>query len=169
MIIIDSREKKFNHIENYFKAHDIPYEVKKLDTGDYFNTDNPSVLVDRKRDLQEVCSNLSSGKENHTRFTNECRRAFSDHIRFIVLIEGTNCRELNDIKEWKSKYSKHTGRWLLGEMFRLTMAYKVEWQLCKKNETARKILEVLGYDNGRDQTEHNNEGTTRPIRNQSAE
>lgn len=146
MIVIDSREKKFNHIEEYFKAHDVPYEVKKLDTGDYYNTDNPSVIVDRKQNLQEICTNLSKGKENVSRFTRECKRAFEDHIRFVVLIEGTNCRELNQIKDWKSKYSKHTGRWLLGEMFRLTMSYKVEWKLCRKNETAKRILEILEYN-----------------------
>ena len=146
MIIIDSREKKFNHIEEYFKAHDVPYEVRKLNTGDYYNTDNPSVVVDRKQNLQEICTNLSKGKENVSRFTRECKRAFEDHVRFVVLIEGTNCRELNQIKDWKSKYSKHTGRWLLGEMFRLTMSYKVEWKLCRKNETAKKILEILEYN-----------------------
>lgn len=145
MIVIDSREKKFNHIEEYFKAQDIPFEVRKLDTGDYCNTDNPSVIVDRKQNLQEICMNLSKGKENVSRFTRECKRAFEDHVRFVVLIEGTNYRELNQIREWKSKYSKHTGRWLLGEMFRLTMAYKVEWILCKKNETAKRILEILDY------------------------
>lgn len=143
MIIVDSREKKFNHIEEYFKAHNVPFEVKKLDTGDYFNTDNPSVVVDRKKDLQEICGNLSTGKENRTRFIKECKRAFDEHIRFVVLIEGTRYKDLNDIKEWRSKYSKHTGRWLVGEMFRLTMAYKVEWILCTKNQTAKKILEIL--------------------------
>lgn len=146
MILVDSREKKFNHIEEYFKAHDVPYEVRKLDTGDYYNTDNPSVIVDRKQNLQEICTNLSKGKENVSRFTRECKRAFENHVRFVVLIEGTNCRELNQIKDWKSKYSKHTGRWLLGEMFRLTMSYKVEWKLCRKNETAKRILEILEYN-----------------------
>ena len=148
MITIDSREKKFEHITAYFDEHNVPYEVRKLNTGDYCNTDNPSVIVDRKHNLQEVCSNLSKGKENVSRFTRECKRAFDDHVRFVVLIEGTNYRELNQIKEWKSKYSKHSGRWLLGEMFRLTMAYKVEWILCRKNETAKKILEILEYSEG---------------------
>ena len=148
MIVIDSREKKFEHITAYFDKHNVAYEVRKLNTGDYCNTDNPSVIVDRKHNLQEICSNLSKGKENVSRFTRECKRAFDDHVRFVVLIEGTNYRELNQIREWKSKYSKHTGRWLLGEMFRLTMAYKVEWILCRKNETAKRILEILEYSEG---------------------
>lgn len=151
MIVIDTREKKFEHIREYFEKHGIPYEVHKLDTGDYFNTDNPSVVVDRKANLQEVCSNLSSGKSNRVRFTEECKRAFSNKLRLVVLIEGTNYKELNDIREWKSKHSWHTGRWLIDGMFRLSMAFGVEWVLCRKNETAEKILEILNYDERRDQ------------------
>lgn len=145
MIVIDTREKKFEHITAYFDKHDIPYEVRKLDTGDYMNTDNPDVIVDRKQNLQEICTNLSYGKENVSRFTRECRRAFEDRVRFVVLIEGTSYREVSQIMDWKSKYSKHTGRWLIKEMFRLTMAFGVEWILCRKNETAKKILEILDY------------------------
>lgn len=145
MIIIDSREKKFEHIKAYFDKHGIPYEVRKLNTGDYFNTDNPSVVVDRKANLQEVCSNLSAGKSNRIRFTDECKRAFAEHIRLIVLIEGTNYKELDEIKAWKSKHSWHTGRWLLDGMFRLSVAFGVEWRLCRKNLTAKTILELLDY------------------------
>lgn len=145
MIVIDTREKKFEHITAYFDKHGISYEVRKLDTGDYMNTDNPDVIVDRKQNLQEICTNLSYGKENVSRFTRECRRAFEDRVRFVVLIEGTSYREVSQIIDWKSKYSKHTGRWLVKEMFRLTMAFGVEWILCRKNETAKKILEILEY------------------------
>lgn len=145
MIIIDSREKKFEHIREYFDKHGVPYEVRKLDTGDYLNTDNPSVVVDRKANLQEVCSNLSYGKSNRIRFSDECKRAFDDNLRMIVLIEGTSYKNLSEIKDWKSKHSKHTGRWLLDNMFRLTMAFGVEWQLCRKSNTAKRILEILEY------------------------
>ena len=145
MIIIDSREKKFEHIKEYFDKHGVPYEVKKLDTGDYLNTDNPSVVVDRKANLQEVCTNLSAGKSNRIRFTDECKRAFESHIRLIVLIEGTNYKDIKEIRDWKSKHSWHTGRWLLDGMFRLSMAFGVEWKLCRKNETAKRIIEILEY------------------------
>lgn len=145
MIIIDSREKKFEHIVDYFDKHGIPYEIKKLDTGDYLNTDNPSVVVDRKANLQEVCSNLSAGKSNRIRFTDECKRAFADNVHLVILIEGTSFKELSEIKNWKSKHSWHTGRWLLDGMYRLTMAFGIEWRLCRKNETAKKIIELLDY------------------------
>lgn len=147
MIIVDTREKEWLHIQRYFEDKNIQYEIKKLDTGDYFNTDNPAVLIDRKANLQEVCSNLSKGKSNISRFTHECKRAFDENVRFIVLVEGTNCKTVSDVSSWKSKYSKHTGKWLSNEMFRLFCAYQVEWVFCRKNETPRKILELLGYDN----------------------
>lgn len=146
MLIIDTREKKWEHIKHYFDTHNIEYEVRKLDTGDYFNTENPNVVIDRKANLQEVCQNLSSGRENIHRFMNECKRAKASRIRFIVLIEGTNCKTLADVKVWTSKYTKYTGMWLFRAMERLYYAYGVEWMFCRKSETAKKILELLNND-----------------------
>jgi hypothetical protein len=166
MIIIDSREKQFNHITDYFQTHLVPFQVEKLETGDYLNTDNPSVLVDRKANLEEVNNNLSKGKSKHARFVRECQRAFSDHVRMVVLIEGTNYRSVEDIKTWQSKYSTHTGKWLANEMFRLTMAYGIEWQFCRKNETPKRILEILGYDERRDQANSDDAGADATVRNQ---
>lgn len=147
MIIVDSREKKWEHIKAYLDRNGIEYEVRKLDVGDYFNTNNPEIVIDRKADLQEVCSNLQNGKENIHRFINECRRARDKKIRFVVLVEGNNCKTLADVKTWKSKYSNHNGIWLYREMLRLFYAYKVEWHFCRKNETAKKIMEILNNDN----------------------
>lgn len=147
MIIIDSREKKFDHIRNYFDKNNVPYEFPhKLDVGDYWNTENPNVVVDRKANLQEICMNLSRGEANIVRFTKECRRAKEKHMRFVVLIEGTSIKSVRELQGWKSKYSKHTGKFLTDKMFELTVAYNVEWVFCKKNETAKKILELLEYD-----------------------
>ena len=156
MIIVDSREKKWDHIRKYFEANGIEFEIKKLDAGDYFSTDQGDVVVDRKQNLQELCGNLSKGNGNIIRFTNECRRAKEQGIRLVVLIEGTNCQTVKDVSGWKSKYTKHSGKWLTDKMFNLTVSYNVEWQFCKKNETAAKILEILKYDSGRNQTENNN-------------
>lgn len=146
MIVIDTREKKYAHIEEYFKKNNICYCKRKLSTGDYYNTENKTVLIDRKANLQEICQNLSYGKENRTRFWKECKRAFEHNVKFIVLIEGTSIQSVSELSKWKSKYSKHTGKWLASEMFNLSRAYNVEWQFCKKNETAKKILELLEYD-----------------------
>ena len=156
MIIVDSREKKWDHIRKYFEANGIEFEIKKLDAGDYFSTDQGDIVVDRKQNLQELCGNLSKGNGNIIRFTNECRRAKEQGIRLVVLIEGTNCQTVKDVSGWKSKYTKHSGKWLTDKMFNLTVSYDVEWQFCKKNETAAKILEILKYDSGRNQAKSDN-------------
>lgn len=155
MIVIDSREKKWEHIKKYFDDNKVEYLFpKKLDAGDYMNTEKPLIVIDRKANLQEICSNLSSGAENIIRFTKEAIRAKENGIRFIVLIEGTAARTTRDVAKWKSKYTKHTGKWLVNKMFEMTLAYNVEWVFCKKNETAKKILELLEYDIGRDKEKH---------------
>lgn len=156
MIIVDSREKKWDHIRKYFEANGIEFEIKKLDAGDYFSTDQGDVVVDRKQNLQELCGNLSKGNGNIIRFTNECKRAKEQGIRLVVLIEGTNCQTVKDVSGWKSKYTKHSGKWLTDKMFNLTVSYNVEWQFCKKNETAAKILEILKYDSRRNQAKSDN-------------
>ena len=156
MIVVDTREKKWDHIRKYFEANGIEFEIKKLDAGEYFSTDQGDVVVDRKQNLQELCGNLSKGDGNIIRFTNECRRAKEQGIRLVVLIEGTNCQTVKDVSGWKSKYTKHSGKWLTDKMFNLTVSYNVEWQFCKKNETAAKILEILKYDSGRNQAESDN-------------
>ena len=149
MIVVDSRERKWEHIRLYFERSGVFYHDKvKLDVGDYFNTDYPFVVIDRKSGLQEVCSNLSFGKENYHRFVRECRRAHQRRIKLIVLIEGTNCKTLDDVSGWKSKYSKHTGDWLKREMQHISIMYGVEWRFCTRNHTAAKILELTKfYDN----------------------
>lgn len=146
MIIVDSREKKWDHIRQYFDKNGIEYKIRKLDVGDYFQTDQGDVVVDRKRNLQEICGNLSKGEENIIRFTKECKRAKEQGIRLVILVEGTSCRTVKDVAGWKSKFTKHTGKWLTDKMFNLTVSYGVEWQFCKRNETGRRILEILNED-----------------------
>lgn len=146
MLIVDSREQKWSHIKEYLDRNNIQYEVKKLNVGDYMNTEHPNIVVDRKANLQEVCSNLQSGKENIHRFMKECRRAREKDVELVILVEGTNCKDISDVKLWKSKYTSHTGDWLARQMKTLIYAFNIKWMFCKKNETARKILELLHYD-----------------------
>lgn len=146
MIYVDTREKKWEHIKKYFDSHNIEYASIALPTGDYISTERPQIIIDRKHNLQEICGNLSNGKENINRFVAECKRAHETKARFIVLIEGTNAKSVRDLSGWKSRYSRHTGKWLVDKMFNLTVSYGVEWQFCKSNETAKKILELLEYD-----------------------
>ena len=73
-VIIDSREKKCDHIKAWFDKNGIEYEVKKLDVGDFMLEGNEKISVDRKQNLSELSRNLTN-KSDHSRFWKEVRRA----------------------------------------------------------------------------------------------
>jgi len=142
MIVCDTREKKNEHILRYLDFWGIPYRVEKLDTGDYLDDVRPDVVIDRKQNLAELCGNLFSGDK--CRFWREVRRAKTDRIRLIFLIEqGGKFKTLQDVPQWKSRFTKITGYQLYNEMCRCHIAYGVEFWFCDKRSTGKRIVEIL--------------------------
>lgn len=142
-IIIDSREKKCDHIKAWFEKNGIEYSVQKLDVGDFMFPDNPSVSVDRKQNLSELSKNLMN-KKDHSRFWKEVRRAKESGIQLYVLCEhGGKIKSIKDVSQWHDKYSGVDGRTLMNEIFRVHIAYGVEFLFCDKRCTAKKIIEIL--------------------------
>ena len=108
-IIIDSREKKCDHIKAYFDKHGIEYEIHKLDEGDYQIDGQPNLTVDRKRDMQEMYNCVVNDK---SRFYKEVRRCHEKGIKLIVLIEhGGQIKSLADVQKWKPKYGEAYFGW----------------------------------------------------------
>lgn len=144
MIICDTREKKNSHVLDYFDQHGIGYSIQKLDTGDYMDTDRPTITVDRKQNLDELCQNLCS--KDNGRFWREVRRSKESGVKLVVLIEhGDGIKQLPDVRNWSSEYHKQvTGRRLYNEAFRCHIAYGVEFLFCDKSETGARIIELLG-------------------------
>ena len=102
VIQIDSREKDraIRKIVEEFDRRGVKHPVSKLMVGDYMNYDNPRLIVDRKQNLSEVCSNVCQG---HERFRNELKRARENEIRLIILVEhgrGIHC--LEDVIWWNN-------------------------------------------------------------------
>lgn len=149
MFIFDTREKKNEHIKAYFEKNNIEYIVKKLDVGDYQVEGKPQISVDRKRNLQELSKNLMNAKD-HSRFWKEVRRARGQKIKLFVLIEhGGRIKSIEDVAMWADKYSGVSGRKLADEIYRVHIAYSVEFIFCSKQQTAKKIIELLeGGPNG---------------------
>ncbi len=145
MLITDSREKKNSHILAYFDRHNIEYEVRKLDVGDYM-FDGGAVSVDRKQNLDEVAHNLMN-KSDKSRFWKEVRRAREKGIRLIVLCEhGGKIHSIKDVATWHSKYSAINGRNLMEELYRVHIAYNVDFLFCDKRSTGKRIIELLQTD-----------------------
>lgn len=144
-IQIDSREKA-KAIQNILKELDnqkVDYFSSKLYVGDYMSLDNPRLVIDRKQNLGEVCTNLCS--KDNSRFWDELRRAHKAGIKLIFLVEHSNqIKSIPDVAKWSSKYSTITGRQLIDKMFQVAISYSVDWEFCDKLHTGRRIIELLG-------------------------
>ena len=142
-IIIDSREKKCDHIKAWFDKNGVEYEVKKLDVGDFMFPDNPKVSIDRKQNLSELSRNLTN-KADHSRFWKEIRRAREQGIKLYILCEhGGKIKSIQDVALWNDKYSGVNGRHLMDVIYKLHIGWDVEILFCDKRCTARKIIEIL--------------------------
>ena len=144
--IFDTRERKNEHIKAYFEKHCIEYEIRKLDVGDYQIEGKPQISVDRKRSLGELSHNLMNPKD-HSRFWKEVRRAREQKIKLFVLVEhGGQIKSIEDVAKWTDKYSGVSGRSLMDAIYRLHIGWGVEILFCSKQQTAKKIIEVLSQN-----------------------
>ena len=149
MVIVDSREHRHAivRIVDYFDTHKIPHITSKLIVGDYQLHDNPLVVVDRKKDLSELCTNLGTDKR---RFMDEIRLAKALGVKVPILCEhGGASPERKDGANWPNpmldKYPHAiTGRDLVERMYRVHIAYGVDFLFCDKRATGRRIAELLG-------------------------
>jgi ERCC4-type nuclease len=142
-LIIDTREKKCEHIKKWFDEHGIDYIVRKLDEGDYQIEGCPGVTVDRKQNLSELSRNLMN-KTDHSRFWREVRRAKERKEKLFVLVEhGCGVKSIEDVASWRDQYSGVSGRMLVDEISRVSVSYGVNFVFCDKRSTAKKIIEIL--------------------------
>ena len=163
-IQIDTREKKqeLERIQKQLDNLGVQYFKSKLFVGDYMNLDNPKLVIDRKKDLQELCTNVT---QQHERFRAELIRAKEQDIRIIVLCEnGEGITSLEDVFFWENPRSKPSkwiykdghpwkvpesekaiqGNQLYKSLCTIAERYGVEFQFCNKHETGQRIFELLG-------------------------
>ena len=141
IIIVDTREKRNEHILRYFDRHGIEYRIEKLEIGDYM-LDGGTISVDTKRSVDELASNMLN-RNDHARFLREAKRAADSGIKLIVLLETSKYKTIPDLREWRSKYSGISGRSLMDAIYKTHIAYGVEFLFCPKISTGRRIIELL--------------------------
>lgn len=145
VIQIDSREKDraIRKIIEEFDRRGVRHPVSKLMVGDYMNYDNPRLIVDRKQNLSEVCCNVGQG---HDRFRRELIRAQEYGIRLVILVEhGKGIRSLADVIWW---HNPRGGKSMQGDVLYKIMEtqerkYGIRWEFCDKQQTGRRIIEIL--------------------------
>lgn len=162
---VDTREhtKEWERIKGQFDTLGVQYFRSKMYVADYMSLDNPRLVIDRKKDLQEICGNVSS--KQHERFKAELLRAKEQGIKLVILCEhGADIKSLEDVYFWQNP-RKYQIRWktvngkrvkdvisakavdgnqLYKSLCTIRDRYGVSFVFCQKEETGRKIIEILG-------------------------
>lgn len=151
-IQVDTREhaKEWERIRKQFDRQHVEYFRSKLYVGDYMSFDNPRLVIDRKKNLQELCGNVT---QQHDRFTAELSRARDAGIKLIVLCEhggGITCTE--DIYFWNNPRLKVspkaiTGQQLCQTLLTIAKKYDVQFEYCYPTQTGKRIVELLKVKN----------------------
>ena len=147
-LICDTREKPraIQKILNEFQRQGVTVVRRKLNFADYWNPENPDVIIDRKQNLQEGAQNVIQGRARFVREIERCNRA---GCHMIVLVEhGGKIRSLEDVARWKNPRLRESPYAVSGErLFRIMhmMAgyYGIEWQFCDKGHTGKRIIDLL--------------------------
>lgn len=148
IIQIDTREHKYElaRVQRQLERLGVKTINSKLYVGDYQSLDNPRLVVDRKKDLLELCGNVC---QQHDRFRRELVRAQDAGIRIIILCEhGEDVRSLEDVYFWENPrllQSPHavSGHGLYKSLCTIRDRYGVQFEFCTKRETGRRIMELL--------------------------
>lgn len=150
-IQIDSREKPraITEILSEFKRQGVNSFVSKLYVGDYCNVERPLVLIDRKQDVNEIAQNAVAG---NTRFKAELERMKCIGAKMYILIEqdqidGKKIESLEDIILWENRYGAVQGERIYRILKCWENKYDIEFVFCKKADTGKKIIELLGVKN----------------------
>lgn len=159
----DTREhaKEWRRIKSQFDSMGVDYFRSKLWVGDYMNIDNPRLVIDRKKDLLELCGNIT---QQHKRFAAELVRAQEKNIKIIILCEhGEGIESLTDVYFWHNprldlyewviqdghptkipKYPKATdGTALYKSLITMRDKYGIEFCFCNQSETGGVITQLL--------------------------
>lgn len=163
-IQIDSREhkKEVERVKKQLDALGVDHFTSKLYVGDYMSLDNPRLVIDRKKDLLEICGNIC---QQHERFRNELVRAKEHGIKIIILCEnGKGITNLEDVFFWENprgvpskwvmrdghpvkipdKAGAIQGEQLYKSLCTIRDRYGVEFRFCEKTETGAEIVRLLG-------------------------
>lgn len=151
VITIDSREVKNEHIKGYLDRKGIPYEIGKLDHGDYgckivanpeFGIKRDIYLnsfVERKNGVDEIIGNLQ--KDTQNAFINELIRAQSS--RFVIFVEEPDFDEKVAEGLYRSRYNPKA---LKGRLESLKAKYNFEICPMSKEMIGHNIYHRFYYE-----------------------
>lgn len=147
MIQIDTREHKWERARIEMQLHRLGVKTiaSKLYVGDYQSWDNPRLVIDRKKDLLELCGNVT---QQHDRFRRELVKAQEADIKLIILCEQDDIQTLEDVYFWdnprlETSPKATTGPALYRSLVTIRDKYGVRIEFCSKQKTGARIVELL--------------------------
>lgn len=144
IIEMDTRNQKDEYVTDFLDSHGIKWIRNKLYAGDVKLINSTKIIIDLKKDLLEMCGNLTSLKE-HERVKKEIERAREIGCeRFIFLIKEQKINSIQEVNNWSSKRTKVKGETLAKVMNTMSERYNVEFMFTKKELAGATILELLG-------------------------
>lgn len=143
LIEMDTRNQKDEYVTDYLDNQGIKWIRSKLYVGDIKLLNSTKVIIDIKKDLLEMCGNLTSLKE-HQRIKREIERAKEIGCeRFIFLIKEPKIKSVDEVVNWSSKRTKVKGETLMKIMKTMNERYNVEFMFTTKENAGKKIMELL--------------------------
>lgn len=147
IIEMDTRNQKDTYVTDYLDKQGIKWIRNKLYSGDVKLIDSTKIIIDLKKDLLEMCGNLTSLKE-HERVKREIARAREIGCeRFIFLIKEQKIKSIDEVANWSSKRTKVKGETLAKIMKTMAERYDVEFIFTTKENAGAMVVDLLGGNN----------------------
>lgn len=151
IIECDTRQQKESHIIKYFADNNIRFIKNKLYAGDYKLVNSAKIIVDTKKDLLELCGNLTKTTE-HERVKREieCAKEIGCE-RFIFLIADPQIKFVDEVYTWKRPLNWKTKKYrtqvqpatLQKIMQTMATKYGVEFLFCTKEQMGKYVVDLL--------------------------
>lgn len=143
IIEMDTRNQKDEYITDYLDKQGIKWIRNKLYSSDIKLLNSTEVLIDIKKDLLEVCGNLTRASE-HERLKREIARGKEIGCkRFIFLIKEPKIKSIEEVTNWSSTRTKVKGETLMKIMNTMSEKYGVEFIFTTKENAGAKVIELL--------------------------
>lgn len=150
IILTDTRQQKENHIIKQFDKEKVLHIRTTLESADYVAVRRNdegyyidySILIDTKKDLEELSGNLCS--KDHARVNREIEKAKELGCeKFYFIIANNKIKTIDDLKQWKSKRTRVTGELLYKIMKTMAERYGIKFAIVKKAEVGKRIIKIF--------------------------
>lgn len=152
IILTDSRQQKENHIIKEFDKQGILHIRTGLPSADYMAVryDNEqgfyldySVLIDTKKDLLELCNNMTRTSE-HQRVIREVELGQQLGCeKFVFITAEDKIKSVEDIKNWSNKHTRVKGETLYKILKTFKEHHNCKFMIAPKKDIGKVIIDIL--------------------------